>query len=143
MGIDYGSKRIGIAISDEMGMIAYPKDVVSNGPRALDTIEELARKENIEAIVLGDSRNKDMEENAIMETAKPFAEELARRLAIPLHLELESFTTQGARDLSQSARDAHAGEGRPSRSPHTHAPHDASAAALVLQRFLERRDCQP
>ena len=141
LGIDYGTKRIGLAVSDDAGVIAYPRIVVRGGTTALDEVEKFARDERVEAVVMGDSRDMNMNENSIMDAARPFGEELAKRLGVPLHFELESFTTAAtlAFDAAMRKRDP----GRPSRAPKEREGHDAAAAAVMLQRFLERADGQP
>lgn len=141
LGIDFGTKRIGLAVSDDAGSIAYPKIVVKAGQNSLREIEKFAQEERIEVVVMGDSRDSNMRENQIMETARPFAEELAKRLGVPLHFELEAFTTAAtlAFDAAVRKRDP----GRPSRAPREREGHDAAAAAVMLQRFLERADGNP
>jgi putative Holliday junction resolvase len=141
LGIDFGTKRIGVAVSDDAGSIAYPRIVVRAGSNALDEVQKFAQEERIEAVVMGDSRDSDMRENSIMETARPFGEELAKRLGVPLHFELESFTT--AATLAFGAAMRKRDPGRPSRAPREREGHDAAAAAVMLQRFLERADGQP
>ena len=55
MGIDYGTKRIGVAISDESGKFAFPKVIVSSGARALADIVNLIEQEGVEQIIVGNS----------------------------------------------------------------------------------------
>jgi putative Holliday junction resolvase len=55
MGIDYGTKRIGVALTDDKCMMAFPYAVYANDASILKTIEALAQKEHVEKIVLGHS----------------------------------------------------------------------------------------
>ena len=52
LGIDYGSKRVGLSLSDEEGIMAFPYKVVMNNMELLDTIHNICGIENIGAIVL-------------------------------------------------------------------------------------------
>ena len=57
LGIDYGTKRIGIAISDDTGTLAFPLTTVFANPQALQTIHALLKENRIEKIIIGESRN--------------------------------------------------------------------------------------
>ena len=57
LGVDYGSKRIGLALSDEAGTMGFPHAIVANTLRVADEIVALIKKENIGAVVIGDSRD--------------------------------------------------------------------------------------
>ncbi|OGI88390.1 hypothetical protein A2914_00510 [Candidatus Nomurabacteria bacterium RIFCSPLOWO2_01_FULL_41_21] len=122
LGIDYGEKRIGLATSDERGMFAFPKLVVENGIDTLDKIGEILKENKITEIVIGKSLDMKGENNPIMEQIEEFSEKLGRRFSLPVHKEKEFLT-------SVEARRYHEGDGRV----------DASAAALILQRYLDRR----
>jgi putative Holliday junction resolvase len=73
MGIDYGTKRIGIAFSDERGLMAFPHDVLDNDGNIVDIINSLAQKEEIEKIVIGDPG-----ENSIKEDVQYLKKELSK-----------------------------------------------------------------
>ena len=120
LGIDYGSKRIGIALSDEAGDFAYPHSVIENNTHVLKTIGELCTKENVGAIVIGDSRDFSGKENLIMKKVHMFKKEL-EGLKLPIFFELEFMTSQEAEHI-QGKRDSL----------------DASAAALILKSYLGR-----
>jgi putative Holliday junction resolvase len=66
LGIDYGSKRIGLAVSDPNGKIAFPREVIEN--RSKETVSLIAKfceREKVQAIVLGKSLNYKQEANLI------------------------------------------------------------------------------
>jgi len=80
LGIDFGSKRVGLALSDESGAMGFPHAVVPNDGRLIDYVRDLIANKNITAIVIGDSKNFAGEENPVAAKAKAFAAELERCL---------------------------------------------------------------
>ena len=71
LGVDYGSKKIGLALSDEGGTMGFPHTIISNTPRLIDELCALIAKENIGAVVIGESRNLAGGDNAIVKDAAP------------------------------------------------------------------------
>ena len=67
LGIDYGKKRVGLAISDDLGNMAFPKAVLENDPELLKKIKEIILNEKVEAVVMGESKNFKGEPNKIMQ----------------------------------------------------------------------------
>lgn len=123
LGIDYGSKKVGLALSDENGTMGFPHAVMPNTPRLADELCALIEREGVSAIVVGDSVNFEGKENSIAQDARALGEQLAERARIPLFFEPETLT-------SAEARRAHG---------HTHREHvDHSAAALILTSYLSR-----
>ena len=120
LGIDYGSKRIGVAISDEARQFALPVSIVSNSPTALKEIITLCTEYVTTEIVMGESRNYQGEANTILLESLDFKRQLEVQ-GYMVHLEPEFMTSihaerfQGKNEL-----------------------HDASAAALILQSFLDK-----
>ena len=130
LGIDFGTKRIGLAASDETGTLAFPYSTVKAGPNALSNIAEVVMKEGVRQIVLGESRNFAGEANPVMEQIDEFKKDLEELTSIPVAYEREFFTSVAA--ARQFAPDG-------SRKPNaSHAGLDASAAALILQSYLDR-----
>lgn len=125
LGIDYGTKRIGLALSDDGGTLAFPKEIIVNDKMKLQKISEIVTAEKVEEIVIGESLNFQGEPNAIMEEVKVFIKELLQELKIPVYLEKEFLTSVEARRYEEKGEKA-----------------DAKAAALILQRFLDRRSRQ-
>jgi putative Holliday junction resolvase len=124
LGIDYGSKRVGVAVSDEGAKFALPLSVISQNPFLLEEIEKLARDNQASEIVIGESRQYDMTANPILADILAFKERLEGR-RFTVHLELEFMTSQQAE-----------------REQGKHAKIDASAAALILQSFLDRKNSE-
>jgi putative holliday junction resolvase len=121
MAIDYGSKRVGIASTDETGHFALPRAVWPNDEALLSQIIEFKNKEKIEQIIIGESKNLDGSLNPIQQNINKLKTEL-ETLGIKVISHPEVFTTVEARRL----------QGQTSMT-------DASAAALILKSYLDSR----
>lgn len=121
LGIDYGGKRVGIALSDESRTIAVPHAVLPNDRNLFRDIKEFCLGHDVGEIVMGESRDFKGNPNAIMEHITRFKAELERDLHLPVHLEPEFMTSEQAK-----------------RAAGEHPLLDASAAALILQSFLDK-----
>ena len=123
LGIDYGAKRIGLAVSDDEGKIAFPKSVlsVSNLRSAVWEIARTARAMKVTAIVVGLPRMPDGRETDQTRETQHFIELLRERVPMPVETADEFLTTKIA--------EAHTSK----------ETSDASAAALILQAHLDKR----
>jgi putative Holliday junction resolvase len=122
LGIDYGSKRVGIAFSDENGEFAIPSVVLNNSKNLLKEVLDLAKEKEIKEIVIGESKNYKGEANTILKESLKFKTELEKE-GYTVHLEPEFMTSANA-ERFQGKNDLI----------------DASAAALILQSFLDKRN---
>ncbi len=122
LGIDYGSKRVGIALSDTEGGMAFPHTVLPNNKKLITTIKEICDKEHVAVIVLGESLDYKMKPNVIMEKITPFKKGLEQVTNLPIHFEREFMTSAAAEHLQ--------GKGEMI---------DASAAAIILQSYLDKK----
>lgn len=122
MGIDYGTKRVGIAFSDEGGEMAFPHAVLPNTKDLMAKLESLIEEKEVAAIVIGHSLNKENKANAVQQDIESFMLDLTLHTGLPVHLEPEQYTTQEAMRL----------QGRNSST-------DASAAALILNSYLTKQ----
>ncbi len=122
LGIDYGSKYIGIACSDEMGSMAFPMHVLKNNKTVMNVIEKICKEKNIDQIVIGNSVDQNGIPNKIQDKISEFASALEKQTGLAVKYEKEQFTSAHAR---------HGGGETKGRI-------DSSAAALILQRFLDR-----
>ena len=131
LGIDVGSVRIGLAISDETRTLASPVATVPNDPRSLWTrIEREMEDRQVDRVVIGLPRRLDGTEGEAAEKARTFAAELARRTTAPIELWDERFTTAIAeRSLIESGV----------RRKRRREVIDSVAAALLLQNWLDAR----
>jgi len=123
LGVDYGSKRFGLALSDEAGTMGFPHAIILNTPRIIEEVCSLIAKENVGVVVIGDSRDLSGRENPIAKDARAFGEQLAKCAGVPVQYESEIFTSAEAR-----------------RAAEPRAAVDASAAALILTSYLSRID---
>ena len=129
LGIDYGTKRIGLALSDEEGKVAFPAGVIASGSAALAKVSTIATEKKVAAIVMGESRDFRDKPNPLMEDIRKFKKELAELTGLPVEYEQEFMTSVQAARQGKDKR----GEGTEARSL------DASAAALILQSYLDRK----
>jgi putative holliday junction resolvase len=130
LGIDYGTKRVGLALSDEAGTMGFPHTILANTPKLGEEVCALIKKEGVGAVVIGESRTLAGGDNPIAADARALGGLVAERAQVPVHYESEVFT-------SAEARRAPAKEAK-SRKPKRHDAVDASAAALILTSFLSR-----
>ena len=128
IGIDYGEKRIGVALSDEGGKVAFPFSVVPNDKNALFALRSLCEEEKAGRIVMGESLNSLGKDNQVMAGARLFVETLAKETGLLVSFEQEFMTSVEAH------RSSFKEQGKRGRQEV-----DASAAALILQRYLDKQ----
>jgi len=122
LGIDYGSKRVGVAVSDGQGKFALPVSVILNTADLVAEVAKIARDNEAREIVLGESRDYAGAPNDILLGSMDFKKSL-EGIGFKVHLEPEFMTSIQAERL----------QGK-------NAMNDASAAAIILQSFLDRRN---
>ena len=122
LGIDYGVKRVGIALTDETGTMAFPHSVIENSPELAEEIAALVRENGVTGIVIGSSHNLKGEDNPVQASIEAFTRELEEKSGIPVQTEPEQYTTQEALRTQ-------------GRTPLT----DASAATIILNSYLNRQ----
>ena len=132
LGIDYGSKKVGLALSDEAGTMGFPHDIVPNTPRLHDAVCSLIAQEGVGAVVMGDSRDFNGEENPVASSARELGVHITSRCGIPVFYESEVLTSREARRVGE--------DGEKTRAPKTHKNVDSSAAALILTSYLSKND---
>lgn len=131
LGIDFGERRIGVALSDPARRLAVPWGVVerTDDRQAIGELAALARGEGATLLVVGEPRRLDGEPGTAARRARSFAERLARAARLPLVLVDEALTTAEA-----SRRLAEAGVAASDRSGRV----DALAAQILLQEAIDR-----
>ena len=122
MGIDYGTKRVGIALTDDKAMMAFPHKVLSNDASLMKAIEGIVQKEGVESIVMGHSLGRDGAPNKVHGAVEDFIQDLTLHIGLPVELEPEQYTTQEAIRF----------QGRNEMT-------DASAASVILNSYLMRK----
>lgn len=121
MGIDFGTKRVGIAISDSENKFAIPHSVIENSKNLLNNLNDLICHNEIEVIILGESKDFKGNDNKIMPKIRELKEGIENILQKQVLFEPEFMTSHQAEHF----------QGK-------HDLLDASAAALILQSYLDR-----
>lgn len=121
LGIDFGSKRVGVAVSDENGKMAFPYSVILNDGKLLEEIQKIIREKNIEEVVIGESKNFKGEANKIMGEIEKFKKTLEEKTKLKIYFEPEFMTSKQAEHIQGKNQ-----------------MHDASAATIILQSYLDR-----
>ena len=124
LGIDYGSKRVGVAVSDPERKFALPVSVIENTPDLASEIEKIANENETTEIVLGESRNYKGEPNETLLDSMELKDDLESR-NLTVYFEPEFMTSiQAERIQGKNAK------------------LDASAAAIILQSYLDRQKAE-
>jgi putative Holliday junction resolvase len=121
LGIDFGLRRVGLAVS--VDSLVQPLGVVRNSPGLIKQLVTICQKNKIERVVVG------LPEGKLVKGIKEFARQLELAINLPVDFQDESLTTQEA--LSKMIK---SGKKRKTRQE----KQDSFAAALILQRYLER-----
>ena len=135
LAIDFGSKKCGIAVSDDKGTIAVPFKVVATEDLEKE-LDHMLSNVLFEKIVIGESVNSKGEHNEIFEKTKKFVDKMKEKYEariinneIAFIYEKEFMTSKHARDIDDG------------KSPTgKHIAVDDRAAALILQRYLEKQN---
>jgi len=129
LGIDFGSRRIGVARSDASGMMAFPLTTVTRGEGDLAALASLVVEHEAIEVIVGLPRNLSGADGPASDAAREFAEALAQCVRVPVRLVDERLTTVSAqRSLHESGRSV-----RTSR-----AVIDQAAAVVIVESALER-----
>lgn len=138
MGLDFGSRTVGVAISDSLLLTAQGIEIIRRKEenklrQTLARIEELIVEYGVEEIVLGRPLNMNATEGVRVELTKEFREKLERRTGLPVVLWDERLTTVAADKTMMEA-----GIRRENRKEYV----DMIAAVLILQGYLDRRNME-
>ena len=133
LGIDFGTKRVGIAISDENGKFAFPKVVLSNDQNLILKIKEIIEKEKVSQIVIGESLDNANQRNKLEDDIEKFINAFDLEVNLPIAREKEFFTSF----------EAHSRVGKEYRNERLCKKEktkdlDSKAAAFILQRYLDK-----
>jgi putative holliday junction resolvase len=131
LGIDYGSKKIGLALSDDAGTMGFPHSIIPNTAKAGDHICAVVAKEDVRALVIGKSIDYSGNENPVAKSAHALGSHISERCGVPVFYESEVLTSAEARRAP--------GKEEKSRSPRSKTPVDDSAAALILTSYLTKK----
>jgi putative holliday junction resolvase len=133
MALDVGDTRIGLALSDPLGILASPLKIITRQNTPKDSVSildilEIAQKNDVSLIVVGLPLNMDGTHGGQADKVKQFVAELKTHTSLPIEYKDERLTTVQAKQFMQTGR-------KPARNVR----YDAAAAALILQSFLDDR----
>jgi putative Holliday junction resolvase len=128
LALDVGDSRIGLALSDPLGILASPLTIVNrtDDASAIGKIVDIIREKEVERVLAGLPLNMDGSLGLQAEKTKSFIAELSRFIDVPVEYRDERLSTVSARELIQGVR-------KTTRATR----YDAAAAALVLQSYLD------
>ena len=128
LGVDYGEKRIGLAVSSDENKMAFPYDVVENNKGVLEKIIKVCNERKIDKIIVGESLTYKNEPNPVMEKIEVFCKDLKKEMGIPVEMHNETLSTSEALRI----------QGRSDKT-------DASAAAIILNSYWSSciNHCRP
>lgn len=133
IGLDYGTKTVGVAVSDEMKLIAQPLLTIERKQanklrQTYAAIEKIIEEQDVELIVLGYPKNMNNTEGERAHATNEFKEALERRTGLQVVLVDERLTTVEADRILEDT-----GVAKSSRKEHI----DKMAAAIILQNYLD------
>jgi putative Holliday junction resolvase len=138
LGIDYGTKRIGIAISDDGGRMAFPKEILLNDSNFFEKISEILKKEKIDEVVIGESVDFSGKLNALSARIEIFISDFKEKFNIPIHKQKEFLTSVEARKGGNTKEILTQKQSHSRLKDKKRGHIDSSAAALILQRYLDK-----
>lgn len=121
LGIDYGAKRVGLALSDEGAAFAFPLETVAQ-PRAVARIKEIIAERGVTHVAMGDTRSYGSAQNDVTVAAEEFAQKLSAEIGLAVTLVFEAGSSMESTRYTE-------GKGHD----------DAAAAAIILQRYLDTK----
>ncbi|WKK85050.2 Holliday junction resolvase RuvX [Marivirga arenosa] len=131
LSIDYGTKRVGLAVTDPLKIIASPLDTV-HSKDVIQYLQDYFQNEEVEAVVCGYPTNEEGEETDATRHVNAFINFFRKKFpTMPLHLQDESFSSQEALQAMINS-----GSKRKQRSKKS-GNIDKVSAAIILQQFLE------
>ncbi len=130
MGIDYGSRRVGVALSDDAQVMAFPEGILSNDDALMASLAKRIGDEGVQLVVVGEADNPVGGTNTIQRRVMIFAEALRIATGCEVVLVSEAYTSAEARRAIRE---------RASEKATREMPVDAAAAAIILQMYLDSK----
>ena len=147
LGIDYGQKRLGLALSDECGVTSRPFAIWTriNRRRDLTRLRELVRQHAVRRIVVGLPLRLDGTQSGMSEEAKGFAARVEKALGIPVEMmdeRLSSWEAEQTIVANKATASSHRRR-KQREGPNRQTTLDDVAAAVILRDYLDRTRSQP
>lgn len=130
LSIDFGLKRIGLALSDPLLIFAYPFKTIFNDPELWNNLSSVIKEKNIEKIILGYPLKSDGSKSTVTENVLKFKKELEKKFNIEVILRDESFSSSMAKEKiieSVNKKSKRRDKGLI----------DRNSAAIILQEYLD------
>lgn len=130
LAVDYGRRRIGLAISDELGWTVRPLKTLERKGRAEDLarLREIVREHGVKSVIVGHPLRMNGTAGEMAEEAERFAHRVERALGLPVELVDERLTSWAAEEWLAEHRKGGRGRGK-----------DEMAAAILLEEYLGRK----
>jgi putative Holliday junction resolvase len=128
LGIDYGARRVGLALSDDGETFAFPHGILKNDDTLVRAIIECVQHEHVHRIVLGEADNPAGGTNTIQRRVMIFAEALKVATGCEVVLVTEAYSSAEARRAIESEAN---------KRSTAQVPVDAAAAAIILQTYID------
>jgi putative Holliday junction resolvase len=135
LGIDYGTVKVGTALSDELKMLATPYKVLPSNALLADEIARIVLDNDVDTIVMGMPYYEGAETQTTAKV-RAFTERLRTMVAVPIYFWDESFSTRFARSRMLDA-------GVRKKRRQARGTSDTWAAAIILQEYLDNRKSEP
>jgi len=130
VGIDYGLKRVGLAVTDPLGIIATPLQTVATS-QVVQFLKEYCEKEEVDAFVVGLPKKLDNSDTHATQPTRNFVNRLQKHFSQPIYWEDERFT-------SKMALDAMIASGTTKKYRRQKGNIDKVSATIILQSYLEK-----
>ncbi len=128
LGIDFGTKRIGLAVTDPLWLGATPLMTIANDGQHWQVIQQVCQEHRVGAVVVGLPLWDRQRTSRLLPLVQQFATALRRKIQLPVVLVDESYTTAHARQVQRE---------RKLQKKTRHAGIDALAAALLLEEVVQ------
>jgi putative holliday junction resolvase len=131
--VDYGTKRVGFAVADELHITTSPRGTFANTPQLLEELQSAILLERLGCVLVGVPVQHDGSVSPLMRTIEVFGEKLRAATSLPLYYVDEAYSS---REATQSMIAA----GRKKRDRSRKGSADEVAAAVILREFLRELD---
>ncbi len=128
LGIDYGAKRVGIALMHKVARLPRPLTTLANTEALVENIDAIILKEQVGLVVVGVPRQMDGSESTQSQECEAFARRLGQVLSVPVHTTDETLSSEEAIAALEATG-----------KPYEKSEIDALSAALILERFDEEQ----
>ncbi len=122
LGIDYGTRVLGLSLSDPAGQFAFPFEILPNDSHVIENIAHVIEEKNVGVIVIGDTRSDGGGANTLTERCERFATLVEQRTKVKVTFVREAWSSFEAARFAPDQK-----------------KRDDAAAAIILQRFLDAK----